>query len=94
MIFSIKRFFRDFNFRMFRWLLLAVAFYVISFLIPIPTLDVVFRKLGNATVAAHLGYFIDIKLFGRLDPAKSEPTRWICRAIIVGATMLTVGLGL
>lgn len=85
-------------FRMFHWLVIAVALYVLAALLAtqsmLPQVQTISWKLGHETIAAFVGYWIDRSAFQiRLDD-ESDPLHHIRRAIIVGATMLAVALGL
>jgi hypothetical protein len=85
----------------FHWLLLAVTLYMISHFVGIATDDTrqfstIFWKLGNATVAAWIGYQIDRDLF-RSDTeidSTTHPLIHIRRAIIVSSCMLAISIGL
>ena len=79
--------------RMVQWILLALFFYLSAMLITEPKAQTVFWKCGNITTAAFLGYWIDRNLFGRLSIA-SAPARILARAIVIGASIIGLGLGL
>ena len=56
-------------------------------------LSVLFWKLGCATLAAYLGYWLDRHLFTRIS-ADSPPLTHIRRAIVVAACIIAVSMGL
>jgi hypothetical protein len=86
------------KFRMVEWLVIAAVFYVLALEVfsgEQPQLQTLFWKLGNVTVASFLGYLIDRRAFPYARVAVDSPPLWfIRRAIIMAATMLTIGLGL
>lgn len=83
--------------RMAQWLLLAAFFYALALTVfsEQHQLQTLCWKLGNLTVAAYFGYWIDRRIFwhNRLC-VEAPPLLQIRRAIIVSAAMLSVGLGL
>lgn len=82
--------------RMIQWLALAALFYGLALLVfgGQPQLQTIFLKLGNITIAAFVGYKLDIHAFRkRITPFSSELEQ-IRRAIIMAAAMLAVSLGL
>lgn len=85
------------KFRMFQWLLIAAFFYDLALLVfgDQPQLQTLAWKLGNLTVAAFVGYWIDRRAFmdARLDP-HSPPLLQMRRAVIMAASMLAVAMGL
>lgn len=84
--------------RMFDWLVWALVCYVLVFALRwlelAPQAQTVLWKLGNLTVAAYAGYWLDRRIFRSRITDTSPPLREIRRAIVVAAAMLTVGLGL
>lgn len=83
--------------RMAQWLLIAAMLYGTALYIfgDHPQLQTLGWKLGNLTVAAFAGYWIDRRAFDGLRMTSySPPLQQIRRAIIIAAAMLTVGLGL
>jgi len=84
--------------RMIEWLLLAVLVYAACITLRTfelePQVQVVLWKIGNVLVAAHIGYWIDVSVFQRHITPDSPPLEQIRRALIIAATMLTIGLGL
>lgn len=91
---------------MIQWLCIAVVLYIAAILIaevnagsPVPPswipIQTALWKLGNVTLAAFVGYWIDRRAFHqeRLN-AMSPPLHGVRRAIVMGAAMLAVALGL
>jgi hypothetical protein len=58
-----------------------------------PQIQTLLWKVGHVTVSAHLGYWISRKALGRLYDSSPTNDR-IARAIIIGASMLSVATGL
>jgi hypothetical protein len=87
------------HFRMSHWFLFAVIFYGIAIALTqseiLPQLQVISWKLGHETIASYFGYWIDRSAFNqsRLNE-ESPPLLQIRRAIIIGAAMLAVAMGL
>lgn len=80
--------------RMVSWLLMAVAFYALAmFAITQPQLQTALWKCGHITVGGFLGYWLDRNAMGRVTNY-STPGRQQARAVIVGATILAMALGL
>lgn len=83
--------------RMFDWLVWALLAYlgvtVLHHLGIAPQLQTVLWKLGNLTVAAYAGYWIDRRAFSRIVTLSSGNEQ-LRRALIMGCAMLSVGLGL
>jgi hypothetical protein len=83
--------------RMLEWLVMAAILY--AGCIGLRTLDiepqaqVVLWKLGNVTVAAFMGYWIDRRAFNRVGRFAEAPEQ-LRRAIVMAAAMLSVSLGL
>ena len=83
--------------RMVEWLVVAAVMYgtciaLRSFNVA-PQAQVVLWKLGNMTIAGHVGYWMDRRAFTRIESA-STPHEQLRRAIVMGAAMLSVALGL
>jgi len=78
-----------------QWLLLAVLFYALTQVPGLPNaLQTVAMKLGNVTIGAFVGYWID-RLASRLRiTTNSTDQEHLRRAIIMAAAMLCVSLGL
>ncbi len=81
-------------FRMFPWLLFAAVFYVIALNVAMPQVQTLCWKLGNVTVAAFVGYWIDRHAFRDRIDAMSSGLMLIRRALIIAAAMISVALGL
>jgi len=83
--------------RMFHWLLFSLVFYGLALYVfnAQPQLQTLCWKLGNLTVAAFTGYWVDRALFwdARVT-ANSNPLWHIRRAIIMAAAMLSISMGL
>ena len=85
--------------RMFDWLVWAVLAYVLCIVLRTygiePQVQTVLWKLGNLTVAAYAGYWIDRRAFNTTRMSlSSPPLEQVRRAIIIAAAMVAVGLGL
>jgi hypothetical protein len=84
--------------RMFDWLAWAAACYLAVLLLRAadlaPQLQTVLWKLGNLTVAAYAGYWIDRRAFRMRIDDTSPPLEQLRRAIVMAAAMLAVALGL
>lgn len=84
--------------RMVDWLIWAVFAYAACIFLRAydmePQLQTVLWKLGNVTVAAYVGYWIDRRAFQSRITTGSTPIDTVRRAIVMAATMLSVGLGL
>lgn len=87
---------KDFT-RMAEWLVVAVVLYGGCFGLhtfdAAPQVQTILWKLGNMTVAGHVGYWMDRRAFTRIE-ATSTPHEQLRRAIVIGAAMLSVALGL
>lgn len=59
-----------------------------------PQVQVILWKLGNVTVAAYVGYWIDRRAFRMRINADASIQEQLRRAIVMAAAMLSVGLGL
>lgn len=83
-------------FRMVQWLAGAAVCYALALLAfhDQPQLQTLCWKLGNVTVAAYVGFWIDRNLSRKPLTDQSPGHEHIRRAIIVAAVMLAVGLGL
>lgn len=81
-------------FRMFQWLLLAACFYIAAVIVQQPQIQTGLWKAGHITSGAFLGYWIDRHLFGRYTSDPGYTHRVIARAIVVGACIFGMALGL
>lgn len=83
--------------RMIEWLASAFALYAVCITLRTfnlePQAQVVLWKLGNVTVAAYVGYWIDRRAFTRVTDF-SDPLVQLRRALVISAAMLAVSLGL
>jgi len=83
--------------RMLPWLVIGLLCYFVTYCLAgneqLRQFSTVSWKLGNVTVSAYVGYWIDRHLFARIDET-SQPLIHIRRAIIVGAVVLAVAMGL
>lgn len=80
--------------RMASWLLMAVAFYALAmFAVKQPQLQTAVWKFGHITAGGFLGYWLDRNAMGRVTDY-STPGRQQARAVIVGAAILGMALGL
>lgn len=80
--------------RMLVWLIISAMFYVAAVMfIDSPVLQSISLKLGNVTVAGNVGYWLARTALGRVYPA-SPPQEKVARAIIIGAAMIGISLGL
>jgi hypothetical protein len=84
--------------RMFQWVLISIGLYVAAALLAAsgtaPQVQIVLWKLGHLTLAAFAGYWVDRNCFRARITDESNPLEHIRRAIIVGAAMLAIALGL
>ena len=85
--------------RMIDWLAMAFCFHVAAIVLRQhslePQIQTVLWKLGNLTLAAYAGYWIDRRVFFLTRMTlSSPPLEQMRRAIIVAAAMIAVGLGL
>jgi hypothetical protein len=84
--------------RMFHWVLISIALYVAAAILAatqsLPQVQVVLWKLGHITLAAFVGYWVD--RHGARDrlTETSPPHAHLRRAIIIGAAMLAIAMGL
>jgi hypothetical protein len=85
--------------RMFQWVLISLGLYAAAALLAagqqLPQVQIVLWKLGHITLAAFVGYWVDRRTFhlARIDEA-SSPVEHVRRAIIIGAAMLAIAMGL
>jgi hypothetical protein len=82
---------------MIQWLAFAVCFYTLALLVfgSQPQLQTLCWKLGNVTVAAFVGYKVDIHAFKSVVKWSTGSDLWqIRRAIVMAAAMLAVSIGL
>ena len=77
-----------------QWLLLAVIFYTLAQVITLAQAQTVLFKLGNVTLAAFVGFWIDRHAFRKAITDTSTDMEYIRRAIIIAAAMLAISLGL
>ena len=84
------------RFRMVQWLALAALFYGLALLAfgSQPQLQTLCWKLGNVTIAAYVGYKIDVHASRKRITPFSSDGEYIRRSIIMAAAMLAVGMGL
>lgn len=81
--------------RMVEFMLLAVALYALAVIIPWAQFQTACWKLGHITSGATIGYWIDRQLFGRINYEVSvNRYRYLCRAALVGASILGMAFGL
>lgn len=83
--------------RMLEWLGLAALLYALCITLRTfeiePQAQVVLWKLGNVTVSAFTGYWIDRRAFYRIA-TYSHTHEQLRRAIVMAAAMIAVSLGL
>lgn len=81
--------------RMIEFLMLAIALYAIAIMVPWPQFQTAAWKLGHITSGATIGYWIDRRLFGRINYEVSiNRYRFLCRAAIVGTAIIGMATGL
>lgn len=84
--------------RMFDWLAWAAVCYLAVMLLRAadlaPQMQTVLWKLGNLTVAAYAGYWIDRRAFRRRIDDTSPPLEQLRRAVVMAAAILAVAMGL
>ena len=78
---------------MFQWLIMAAVFYGLALLVSQPQLQTGLWKAGHITSGAFIGYWIDRHLYGRLA-YNDVGARVIARAVIIGAAIFGMALGL
>ena len=79
--------------RMLVWIVASALFYGAAFIVEAPILQTIAIKLGNVTVAGNIGYWLSRTAIGRLN-GESSANEKIARAIIIGAAMVGISLGL
>ncbi len=84
---------RDYT-RMAQWLILAACLYLAAVFVAQPQLQTGLWKAGHITSGAYLGYWIDRHLFGRYSSDHAYTPRALARAIVVGACVFGMALGL
>lgn len=84
--------------RMLNWLLSAFVLYGIAFALNYFRISEagasLFYKFGHVTVAGFLGYRLDRSLFRDRMCNNTEPLKQLRRAILVGAVVLSISIGL
>ena len=86
--------------RMSQWLLISVFLYGFAILLAsrgldfYPQLQTISWKLGHESIAAFMGYWIDRNMCRARIGADSSDLQGIRRAIIIGAAMLGVAMGM
>lgn len=80
--------------RMIPWLLMATCFYIAAILVQQPQIETGLWKAGHITSGAYLGYWIDRHLFGRYNHDDVVTNRILARALVVGACVFGMALGL
>lgn len=82
------------NLRMVVWLFIsALLYYVAIGYATNPIVQSIALKLGNVTVAGNVGYWLARTALGRLYQ-EGPPQDKVARAIIIGAAMIGISLGL
>lgn len=80
--------------RMLVWLFVSAMFYAAALLLlDSPVLQSIALKLGNVTIAGNVGYWLARTALGRVYP-DSPPQEKVARAVVIGAAMLGISLGL
>lgn len=86
------------NLRMAQWLMFSVICYAIAWFFAdhewLPSVQVIFQKLGHINLGAFIGYWIDRTAFQDRITIESSETQKIRRATIIGVAMLALGLGI
>lgn len=80
--------------RMLQWFAAAIVCYALALIIAQPQIQTALWKAGNLTLAAWLGYQIDRQAFPYERCKEGLHQCQLRRAIIMGAAMLSIGLGL
>jgi hypothetical protein len=84
--------------RMLDWLMWALVFHLGAITLRTlglePQIQTVLWKLGNLTLAAYAGYWIDRRTFRMRIDSATPALEQMRRAIIIAAAMIAVGLGL
>lgn len=81
--------------RMAHWAVFSGLIYLAAMYVAQPQLQIVLWKIGHITVAAFVGYWIDRNVFrdSRIH-SNSLPMLQVRRAIIIGAAMLAISMGM
>jgi hypothetical protein len=79
--------------RMSVWFLLSALLYLLALSVEHPQIQTLLWKIGHVSVSAHLGYWASRMLLGRVYQHSQSGDR-IARAIVIGAVMVSVSLGL
>lgn len=92
---AFSRFTEAQAFRMLLWLAAGLTLYSVStWLGPEhPQAQVTLYKLGHVTTLAYVGYWISRQALGRVV-ARTDSTRVVARAIVIGSAMIAGALGL
>lgn len=84
--------------RMVEWLLVAALFYWIATRLPISghyaPIQTLLWKLGHVTLGGFIGYWLDRMAFRDRISCTTPPLTMIRRAVIMAASMYTLGTGL
>lgn len=79
------------------WLIVALTTTAIVAVLHPPQIGVLVWSLSKLSLGAYLGYWIDRTVFryARPDrvPAAQAPMAWLRRAIVMGAVVVALGLG-
>lgn len=75
------------------WIFISAILYSLAPHLDTNILQTIAIKLGNVTVAGNVGYWLARTALGRVYP-ESPPQEKVARAIVMGAAMLAVSLGL
>ena len=93
----MKKFSTD-SLRMVHWLLISVVLYTLAATLAtyeiLPQAQTILWKFGHIVSAAFVGYRIDRAAFRDRITVDSMPQVQIRRAIIIGASMLAIAMGL
>ena len=83
---------KDWN-RMLAWVAISAIFYAAALTFVDPVLQTLALKLGNVTLAGNVGYWLSRTALGRVYQESSAQEK-VARAIIMGAAMIAVALGM
>ena len=86
------------NLRMIQWLSFSVVCYVIAWFFAqqdwLPSIQTIFQKLGHINLGAFVGYWIDRTAFRDRITVDSSDSQKLRRAVIIGVSMLAIGMGI
>lgn len=79
--------------RMTPFALVSIACYALALNVADIQIQTLLWKIGHITVAAHVGYWIDVAALGHVT-GEDQDTRRVARALIIAGAMLAIAMGL